>query len=86
MAISTIDEKWRVVIPKEVRKAVHMHPRTAVDVRMRKNTVVITTLHKGVAQNRNDSLTWLLDHPIRMNPMKLKKIDLKKIEEEMWLP
>ncbi len=86
MAISTVDEKWRIVIPKEVRKAVRMHPRTVVDIRTRRNAIVITTLHKGAAQNRNDSLTWLVDHPIRVNRMKLKKIDLEKVEEEMWLP
>ncbi len=86
MKVETIDEKWRVTIPKEVRKKVNIFPKMPVGVTLERNRIIITPLLARADRRKADSLTWLLEHPTRADPKKLKKIDLEKMEDEMWLP
>jgi bifunctional DNA-binding transcriptional regulator/antitoxin component of YhaV-PrlF toxin-antitoxin module len=58
MAIATIDDKWRVTIPKEARKAMRLSPRVPVSMKLRKDSLVILPLRKG-ARRKADSLSWL---------------------------
>ncbi len=81
-----VDEKWRVTIPKEIRKAIHIAPRTPVDVKLVKNAVVIKPVKRRTRSGK-DSLDWVISHPASIRPKKLlTKEDLDKIEDEMWLP
>ncbi|MBI2543331.1 MAG: AbrB/MazE/SpoVT family DNA-binding domain-containing protein [Candidatus Aenigmarchaeota archaeon] len=84
MPVGTIDEKWRVTIPKEARKSMRLLPRMPVNVKLKKDSIVIMPLHKGADKRRGDSLTWLLNNPAHVNPKKLKALDLNNIEDEMW--
>lgn len=86
MSTSTIDEKWRLVVPKEIRKAIRISPRTPVNIKLSKDSFIVRPLHRRIGTRKGDSLTWLLQHPAHIRLKKLKKIDLEKIEEKMWLP
>lgn len=86
MPVGTVDEKWRVTIPKEARKSLRLVPRTLIDMKLKKDSLIIVPLRRTVDRRKGDSLTWLLNHPAHANPEKLKRVDLEKIEEEMWLP
>jgi len=86
MPVGTIDEKWRVTIPKQARKDMKLLPRTPVNVKIRKGALVIVPLRKHAARRKSDSLTWLMEHPAHVNRRKLKSVDLEKLEDEMWLP
>ncbi len=86
MSVGTVDEKWRLQIPKEVRRVMRLTPRTTVDIRLSKNSLIIKPLRKTTSRHKFDSLTWLLKHPAHADPVKVKAIDLEKIEEEMWSP
>lgn len=86
MSVGTVDEKWRLQIPKEIRKTMRLMPRTAVDIRLARNSLIIKPLRRKTKMQKSDSLTWLLKHPAHANPTKVKTVDLKKVEEEMWYP
>lgn len=83
MSIGTIDEKWRLTIPKEARRSMKLSPKTPVDVKLRRNSLVIRPLRRPTRAT-DDSLLWLLSHPAKADPRKLKKLDLEKMEDEMW--
>ncbi|MBI3412742.1 MAG: AbrB/MazE/SpoVT family DNA-binding domain-containing protein [Candidatus Aenigmarchaeota archaeon] len=84
MPIATIDEKWRVTIPKEARKAMRLAPRTPLKVRLNKGSLVIQPLRRGVDSRERDTLTWLIAHPAKVEPRKLKGLNLDRMEDEMW--
>jgi len=86
MAVSTIDEKWRIIIPREVREKMRLFPKMPVSIMMDSDRIVVTALRAGADRRKADSLTWLLDHPARADPRKLKSVDLDKVENQMWLP
>lgn len=86
MPVGSIDEKWRVTIPREARRSMRLMPRSLVDMKLGKDSLVIVPVRKGNSLRRSDSLTWLLNHPVHVDSKKLRRIDLNKVEEEMWLP
>lgn len=86
LSITTIDDKWRVTIPKEARRAMRLSRRVPVTVKLKKHSLVIQSLRKSLRRREKDSLEWLMMHPARADPKRIKKVDLEKVEDEMWLP
>ena len=87
MPVVIIDKKWRIVLPKQVRKSVRLKQSQRLRLKVEKDSIVLKKLSEGKGRNEKDPL-WddLFNNPLHVDPKKLKKIDLKKIEEEMWLP
>lgn len=79
---AVIDEEGRVIISKTLRWQAGLAARSTVTIRLVDNRIILVP-HRG---GKRDSLTWLLEHPAHVDPKKLKKINLDKLEDEMWLP
>ncbi len=84
MTVGTVDEKWRVTIPKEVRARGNISVRSPVDIKWSRKQMVVVFLRKKRSAKRADTLNWLLRHPAKVDPEKLKRIDLGRIKNEMW--
>ncbi|MBI2579256.1 MAG: AbrB/MazE/SpoVT family DNA-binding domain-containing protein [Candidatus Aenigmarchaeota archaeon] len=81
-----IDKKWRIVLPKQVRKNIRLKQSQRFRLQVDKDSIVLKKLKDDKAVKEVDPFLNDIRNPIHVDPKKLKKIDLKKIEEEMWLP
>lgn len=86
MPVVKIDKKWRIVLPKNIRKNIRLRQSQRLKLRVEKDSIVLKKLKDDKAVKEEDSFLKDIRNPIHVDPKKLKKIDLKKIEEEMWLP
>ena len=83
MPIVEMDERGRVIIPKELRKVISAEHRQAFLLKLSdSDTVILKKIEKKTRSGK--SLVSLIRKPLHVLPEKLKKIDLEKIEEEMW--
>ena len=82
MPIVEVDKRGRIVIPKELRKEISLKPKEAFLIKISdKDTLILKKIEK---KGRKPS-SPIFGKPLHVSPKKLKKIDLEKIEEEMWL-
>lgn len=86
MPIVKIDKKWRIVLPKGLRKSINLKPNQHLRLRGEKNSIVMTSMKQPEKIGKNDPL-WndIFENPAHADPKKIKKLDLEKLEEEMWL-
>ena len=86
MTIVEMDERGRILIPKEVRESASIRPRQRFMIRLFNNKALILEKMEGFEKNemRRDPLIESIRNPAHVSPEKIKKIDLEKIEEEMW--
>lgn len=82
-----IDKKGRVTLPKMLRNQARFKLNSRMRAEVRERSIVLKPLpDKSDFCTSGDSLLWLLRHPAHVDARKLKKIDLDKIEREMWYP
>ncbi|MFA4820232.1 MAG: AbrB/MazE/SpoVT family DNA-binding domain-containing protein [Candidatus Aenigmatarchaeota archaeon] len=86
MTIVKIDKKWRIVLPKSLRKNVKLRQNQHLRLHVEKDTFVFRPLKTSDSRNSKDPfLNDIINNPLHVNPKKIKKLDLEKLEEEMWL-
>lgn len=86
MAVVKIDKKWRIVLPKQVRNRARLRRSQHLKLTVQKNSIVLKTLRVHENEKEDAFINDITKNAAHVDPKKLKKIDLKKIEEEMWLP
>lgn len=83
MPIVEMDERGRIIIPKELRKIISAEHRQPFLLKLSdSDTVILKKIERR--SRKGKSLISLIKKPLHVLPEKLKKIDLEKIEEEMW--
>jgi bifunctional DNA-binding transcriptional regulator/antitoxin component of YhaV-PrlF toxin-antitoxin module len=81
MPTAKIDERGRILLPKEIRKIVQIKPKEHLRIRlMGKGKLLIERIPSLGTKVR----TPVFGRPLHISLKKLKKIDLERIEEEMW--
>ncbi|MBI5332384.1 MAG: AbrB/MazE/SpoVT family DNA-binding domain-containing protein [Candidatus Aenigmarchaeota archaeon] len=80
-----IDDRGRILIPQEIREAIHMESEEVLNLVLEDDTILLRRLRHKKTQKK-DSLLVLLESPMHVDPKKLKGIDLEEIENKMWLP
>ncbi len=83
-----LDKKGRVLIPKQFRKAAQIGLFKPLILRIENNDHLILEReeHFRTHDKSADPFMAYIRKPHRADPEKFKKIDLEKIEDEMWLP
>ena len=87
MPIVKIDKKWRIVLPKQLRKTVKLKQNQHLKLSLEKDSFVLRPMKTNESKVSSDPfLNDIIKNPAHVDPKKIKKIDLEKIEDEMWLP
>lgn len=87
MTIVKVDKKWRIVLPRRLRQKISLRKNQHLNLRFEKDFIILKTLKRQESRSERDPvLDDILKNPAHADPKKIKKIDLEKIEEEMWLP
>jgi len=82
-----MDKKGRVTLPSKIRTQAHLRFSAPMRIELKQKSIILKPLPgKTESSRNNDPLFWLLRHPVHVNPKKLKKINLRKLREEMWYP
>lgn len=79
--IVTVDKKGRIMISKSLRKRLKIKPGNRLILDYSGKFIAIRTPKKV---KHNDALLWDLSHPIHVDKKRLERIDLEKLEEEVW--
>ena len=85
MPIVEMDERGRMLIPKEIRRIAEIKSREKFFLRLENKKKLILEKIEEKSSTRKDPLIELIDNPLHVSPEKIKKIDLEKVEEELWL-
>ncbi len=86
MTIVKIDKKWRIVLPKSLRRNIKLKPNQYLRLSVEKDSFVI----KPIKIERNNAsrdpfLNDIFNNPAHVDPKKIKKLTLEKLEDELWL-
>lgn len=86
MTIVKIDDRGRILVPQTVREAIGIKSEENLNMILEDDIIILKKLKSSKRSGKKDSLKVFLDNPSHVDPKKLKRIDLEKIENEMWLP
>lgn len=82
-----LDDKNRLTLPKRLAAELKIRPGQPVLLKPQQGTLVIERLSpRSKAGKRADTLSWLLANPLHVSKQKLKRLDIDRIEDEMWYP
>lgn len=90
MPVIKVDEKWRIHLTKDLRKAMGLAKRQSMIAKLVGNKIILEKIHSP--QTENDPFLWDIEHPAKIKNKKIKKL-LKKLgsrkflemlEEEQW--
>lgn len=86
MNIVEVDNRGRILIPKEIRRAGSIKPNQQFIIKIvNNNDLLLDKIEKSEKKNfRRDPFMESIENPAHVSPNKLKKIDLEKLEDEMW--
>ncbi len=84
MTVVKIDGKGRITIPRQVRKAAHLRPNQSLNLRLAEDSIVLKRMHAEKSKFEEDPLFKDLRNPAHADPKRLKRLDLEKLEEELW--
>lgn len=82
-----LDKKGRVVIPKQLRKAAQIDLFKPLILRIENSDHIILEREEHFKKHMEiDPFMQDIHNPAHVSPEKIKKIDLEKLEDEMWCP
>ncbi len=83
-----LDKKGRVLIPKQFRKAAKISPFKPLILRLENSDHIILEREEHFRKHTKETDPFMHDihNPMHIDPKKIKKIDLEKLEDEMWYP
>lgn len=84
--IVELDEKGRVLIPKEFRKIIRVESGQPLNLLLQDHdAILLEKIERKVGRFEKDPLLKdILKKPAHVSPKKLKELDLEKLEEELW--
>lgn len=84
MQTVVVDQKGRILLPKKLRAKLKLKSNNRLMVESSENERIVFKLVKSSGKNRE--LLWLLNNPLHVSKDLIKKINLEKLENEMWMP
>lgn len=74
-----VDDAYKIHFPKKLIDILKIKPKDHFDVELEKNKIVLKKVER-----KKDSLVELLESPAHVDPAKIKQLNLKVLEEELW--
>ena len=86
MNIVEIDERGRILIPREIRRGGSIKPHQQFVIKLvNDNDLFLDKIEKPEKRGiERDPFIESIKNPAHASPSKLKKIDLEKLEDELW--
>ncbi len=72
-----VDDTYKIHFPRELINLLKIKPKDSFDIDVKENKIVLKKRGK-------DSLIELLESPAHADPAKIKQLNLKTLEEELW--
>ncbi len=72
-----VDDSYKIHFPKQLIDLFKIKPKDRFDINIEENKIILRKLEK-------DPLVELLESPAHVDPAKMKQINLKVLEEELW--
>ena len=82
MPVLKTDEKGRIQLPREMRKAWNLKPRQSVFVEIKQNSMVLTKA-KRLEPQTDPLLKDIVLNPLKSKVKVTKKL-LERLEDEQW--
>lgn len=74
-----VDDAYKIHFPKKLINMLKIKPKDHFDVELEKNKIVLKKVKR-----KKDSLVEMLESPAHVDPAKIKQLNLKALEEELW--
>jgi len=74
-----VDDTYKIHFPRKLIDLLKIKPKDHFNIEFEKNKIVLKKVER-----RKDSLVELLESPAHVNPAKIKQMNLKALEEELW--
>ena len=85
MKIVKMDKKWRIILPKNIRRSAALKQSQGFSLRLENDTIILKKIHDK-KESANDMLMKDIMNPAVTDKKRIKYMDLEKLEEEAWLP
>lgn len=83
----TIDDTYKVHLPKELINLLKIKPKDRFNIHIEAgNKIVMEKVKRNLKRDEKgkDTLIELLDSPAHVDPARLKQIKLNALEEKLW--
>jgi bifunctional DNA-binding transcriptional regulator/antitoxin component of YhaV-PrlF toxin-antitoxin module len=84
MATVKMDQKWRIRLPKNVRKALKLKTRQALDIEVKEGKVLITRPSPKRSMEMDPALRDMIERPLH-SKIKITTELLEKLGEEQMM-
>ena len=78
-----VDDTYKIHFPKSLVDLLNIRPRDRFNIIIKDNEIVLEKVKKGRKVDK-DSLVELLESPAHADIVRIKEINLKALEEELW--
>ena len=78
-----VDDSYKIHFPKSLVDLLNIRPRDRFNITIKDNEIVLEKVKKGKKVNK-DSLVELLESPAHVDIVRIKELNLKALEEELW--
>ncbi len=73
-----VDDAYKIHFPKKLIDLFRIQPKDRFDIDIEENKIILRKLEK-------DALIELLESPAHVDPAKIKQMNLKALEEELFI-
>lgn len=74
-----VDDAYKIHFPRKLINMLKIKPKDHFGVELEKNKIVLKKVKR-----KKDSLVEMLESPAHVDPAKIKQLNLKALEEELW--
>ncbi|MFA4934774.1 MAG: AbrB/MazE/SpoVT family DNA-binding domain-containing protein [Candidatus Methanoperedens sp.] len=74
-----VDDTYKLIFPKKLIDLFKIKPKDRFDINVEDNKIVLKKLKR-----KKDPLVELLESPAHADPTKIRQLNLKALEEELW--
>lgn len=74
-----VDDTYKFIFPKKLIDLLKIKPKDRFDINVEENKIVLKKLKR-----KKDPLVELLESPAHTDAAKIRQLNLKALEEELW--
>ncbi|MDP2845512.1 MAG: AbrB/MazE/SpoVT family DNA-binding domain-containing protein [Candidatus Methanoperedens sp.] len=74
-----VDDTYKLIFPKKLIDLFKIKPKDRFDINVEENKIVLKKLKR-----KKDPLVELLESPAHADPTKIRQLNLKALDEELW--
>ena len=78
-----VDDTYKIHFSKKLVDMLEIKPRDRFNILIRDNKIVLEKVKRDKDAGK-DSLIEMLESPAHVDPAKIKQLNLKSLEEELW--